>query len=105
MKDEIVKQIKERILDEQRKHSNLDWAHIAALKIYATFLDNQSEWISVEDGLPELNEDVLVYEKDGHCSIYACCFTKILGFKSHSSLADCVTYWQPLPSPPNKDIK
>jgi hypothetical protein len=37
-KERIVEGIKERIISEHKKHSGLlDWAHIAALKIYATY--------------------------------------------------------------------
>jgi hypothetical protein len=37
-KERIVKGIRHRILSEYKKHSqHLDWAEIAALKIYATY--------------------------------------------------------------------
>ena len=32
--EKVIEQIKQRILDEQRKHKDLDWAEIAARKIY-----------------------------------------------------------------------
>ena len=34
--ESVVKMIKERIIEEHRKHPKLDWAAIAANKIYAT---------------------------------------------------------------------
>lgn len=37
-KETIISGIKQRILDEQRKHQNLDWAEIAARKIYSTYI-------------------------------------------------------------------
>jgi len=35
-KEEIIASIKQRILDEYKKHNTIDWAEIAARKIYAT---------------------------------------------------------------------
>lgn len=37
-KEQVIAIIKQRILDEQRKHKTLDWAEIAARKIYSTHL-------------------------------------------------------------------
>lgn len=37
-KEQVIASIKQRILDEQRKHKTLDWAEIAARKIYSTHL-------------------------------------------------------------------
>jgi hypothetical protein len=37
-KEEQIASIKQRILDEHRKHKSLDWAEIAARKIYSTHL-------------------------------------------------------------------
>jgi hypothetical protein len=34
-KEKIIASIKQRILDEHRKHKTLDWAEIAARKIYS----------------------------------------------------------------------
>jgi len=33
-----IAQIKQRILDEHRKHKDIDWAEIAAIKIYDAYL-------------------------------------------------------------------
>ena len=61
-----------------------------------------SEWISVEDGLPDLHEDILAYYE----------FKTINGHTSTSMCEDCivqegrwdtdnnVTHWMPLPEPP-----
>jgi len=38
MKDEIIASIRQRILDEHRKHSELDWARLAATKIYRSHI-------------------------------------------------------------------
>jgi hypothetical protein len=47
-KDRIVKSMAERIRSEYRKHHvSLDWAHIAALKIYGThFAEKPHEWVT-----------------------------------------------------------
>lgn len=55
-------------------------------------------WINVEDRLPTINQRVLGYEDND--IIYATIYTKILGFKSHSSQSDAVKFWQPLPNAP-----
>ena len=36
-KEEIIENIVQRIKDEYKKHKELDWAKIAAHKIYSTF--------------------------------------------------------------------
>ena len=41
-KEKTIVCIKQRILDEHRKHSNLDWAEIAARKIYSSYLNNKN---------------------------------------------------------------
>lgn len=42
-KEEIIQLIKERIEAEYTKHKELDWAGIAARKIYATHLSDQNK--------------------------------------------------------------
>jgi siroheme synthase (precorrin-2 oxidase/ferrochelatase) len=37
-KNEIIQSIKQRIIDEHRKHKNLDWEEIAARKIYDSYV-------------------------------------------------------------------
>ena len=37
-KEDQIASIKQRIIDEYRKHKTLDWAEIAARKIYSTHL-------------------------------------------------------------------
>ena len=41
-KEVIVNQIRQRILDEHRKHEGQDWALIAAHKIYISHMANES---------------------------------------------------------------
>jgi len=68
-----------------------------------TLVDNK--WISVKDKLPENNQTVLVW----FCCLYAeyrICFYFKNSFY-HNSISDknlskYITYWMPLPEPPNK---
>jgi hypothetical protein len=39
--EDKIKEIRQRILDEQRKHPDLDWAQLAAIKIYKTYFESQ----------------------------------------------------------------
>ena len=60
------------------------------------------EWISVDDRLPDLKQEVFVYlsPREAHSSIkmVSTTYTKY-GFERA-----CVTHWMPLPEPP-KEIK
>jgi hypothetical protein len=46
MKEKIIKLIERRIKSEYKKHPDLDWAKIAAIKIYRS-LDNEV-WTNCE---------------------------------------------------------
>lgn len=57
-----------------------------------------SEWISVEDRLPEFNKKVLVYidSKEIHTDEYI-----DRGYAEYFVVwHSCVTHWMPLPEPP-----
>lgn len=42
LKDTLVSKIKQRIESEYRKHPDLDWAFLAAVKIYGSFVEKKS---------------------------------------------------------------
>jgi hypothetical protein len=51
-KEEVIKLIKGRIEDEYRKHPLLDWARIAAGKIYTQwfeYFNNENKDLSLEE--------------------------------------------------------
>ena len=50
-KEQVIASIKQRILDEQKKHKTLDWAEIAARKIYSTHLVKELKLYSFVDYL------------------------------------------------------
>lgn len=68
-----------------------------------------SEWISVDDRLPDIYEEVLVYADSEvrYCKYIANKFV----FEAYSSYGDCddeyfnATHWMPLPSPPEGEYK
>lgn len=65
-----------------------------------TDCQDQDNWISVESETPKVGELVIAYVNDN--VIYITFFTKVLGFKSHSSEKDIVKYWKPLLLPKTK---
>ena len=63
----------------------------------------QSEWISVEDRLPELNKEVLVVWTDGVFGFATRIETKYHEERWNwetAALVETITHWQPLIEPP-----
>ena len=56
--EEQIASIKQRIIDEHRKHKDLDWAEIAARKIYITHLVKEKCNLPVVNNLAKLAEFV-----------------------------------------------
>lgn len=64
-----------------------------------------SEWISIDEQIPEVGECVLLYAIDGNCGVmyarnisdYA---ASCLERDEHDPAWDAVTHWMPLPEPP-----
>lgn len=75
-------------LDEQKTAKNL----------YDAGYRKQSEWISVEDRLPEKNVRVLVYIKSSRS--YTRFDTDRLDDRGFVRWFNDVTHWMPLPEPP-----
>lgn len=59
------------------------------------------DWISVEDSLPELDNDVLVW--DGNFMSVMWIDRDEKKWKSMDSLYHEISYWMPLPKPPSYD--
>lgn len=56
--------------------------------------DSHSQWIPVEDGLPNEKGTYLFHFDDGQ--------TRVEGYFPELHLSKCVTHWMPLPQPPKK---
>ena len=67
----------------------------------------QSEWISVEDKLPELNKEVLVAWTDGVIGfasrIKSECKEERWNWDIAALFDETITHWQPLPEPPKPE--
>lgn len=66
-----------------------------------------SEWISVEDRLPEITDKFIGCDSDG--GVYECCrwcegeiiSTYMMGkYGANAKPTDKITHWMPLPEPP-----
>ena len=66
-----------------------------------------SDWIKVEDKLPDVSEKVLVATKNGNYIVTSMyipkdSYSKILGdkeWRGNSSVKDSITHWMPIISP------
>ena len=73
------------------------------LEIFNTL--QQDNWISVEDRLPEKNEDVLTFHNEGYIDV---CIYEFRADENVFMVTDTcvvlekVTHWQPLQEPPVK---
>lgn len=56
-----------------------------------------TNWISVEDELPESGKEVLVFRDYGDRKII-----EVECWSNKFSILNCATHWMPLPSPPLK---
>lgn len=62
---EIVNAIRERILAEKTKHPDLDWAHLAALKIFTAY----KEKLTTEFKMPEIMTKERMMSLDHYCTV------------------------------------
>ena len=70
------------------------------------------EWMSVENGLPEVGEDVLCFGCDieGNWNFFTGCvsigYCPVSGDFTYLEMYDCsvATHWMPLPEPPTKEL-
>ena len=74
------------------------------------------KWVSVEDRLPELWKNVLVWWPEDGCDECACIGSRMPGFKGPDEIWDVagamttsdeyqdkITHWMPLPAPPGEN--
>ena len=80
--------------------------HTEAEYIADTLLDSDvivQEWVSIEDGLPEDDRDVLAYSSIGEESrIYPACYSNGVWFDCvfNAPATDTTTHWMKMPQPP-----
>lgn len=102
MKEHIDEMTK--VLVDYTKKNHIMASH-AILEDYAEQLYEEGyrkqEWISVDERLPETNEEVLVYSSVG--KIYTACYIRVDGIEFWFENIDGfreITHWMPLPEAP-----
>ena len=102
MKEHIDEMTK--VLVDYTKKNHIMASHVI-LEDYAEQLYNagyrKQEWISVDERLPETNEEVLVYSSVG--KIYTACYIRVDGIEFWFENIDGfreITHWMPLPEGP-----
>jgi hypothetical protein len=58
----------------------------------------QSEWISVDERLPDKQAQYLIVDDEGYMEVAL--WTRQFGWFSHVNRGNKVTHWMPLPEPP-----
>ena len=69
-------------------------------------VDAMPKWISVEDRLPEDDQDVLVCVNKNTIDTGYCSFgydPSVRNWYAYASVSNNVTHWMPLPEPPKED--
>ena len=96
------KQIKgmARDIEQSGMLDNYSRCEVVAEELYDKGYRKQSEWISVEDRLPEKNVRVLVYIKSSRS--YTRFDTDRLDDRGFVRWFNDVTHWMPLPEAPKK---
>lgn len=98
-----------KFIDEATDHQKVaHTAVLAGLLSAITIVKQHSDWVSVDERLPEDDENVLVYSGDKEMFIAWC---GVLGRTWRDSFRDApydelvgisITHWMPLPKPPSE---
>lgn len=103
-KKEAILHIKEHI----EHHKIGEYSHLKlkeALDMAISVLTQPNEWVSVDERLPPVGKNVLVYVYwHEHCGVYMGWsnnygWTVFCGIESRPDMQ--VSHWMPLPAPPN----
>ncbi len=104
---EKINLIAGRIIDEYRKHPDLDWNLIAAKKLYSQWSDyyfkEANQWINVNESLPNENQYVLLYGLGNRMITALFTKGKFMCYELVSEMleeAGNITHWMPLPNKP-----
>lgn len=71
-----------------------------------------SDWVSVEDKLPEVDTMVFIYTTNGKCGISSMyipkdCYGNVLGGKEWrgcAAMKNAITHWQPIVLPKTEQV-
>lgn len=89
--------------DQKFDASDFEWsAHCLQMAGF-----HKTEWISVEERLPEEKMNCLVHYKHAYCDndgYWSIGVSFYDGHKFHIRLAYKITHWMPLPMPPKGDV-
>ena len=99
-KQEQINELRDLIMIGSRL--DVDSATAFAETLYRRGYRKQSEWISVDERLPESDARVLVYMNENRMS-YARIDTDRIVKRGWVRWGDCVTHWMPIPEAPKGD--
>ena len=91
-------------IKENYKEGELLTLHfdIDRLNLLIEFLQS-SEWVSVEERLPEKDSTILCYFKNGRIDVCKYCKVFEMEFVENAvCVTEQITHWMPLPTPPNR---
>lgn len=98
--EEEIDELTTELYEANHKKSVLDYRWLAK-EAYNAGYRKQSEWISVDERLPETNKKVLVCYSNGSMDIAKYIRADGLEFWfEETNFTKTITHWMPLPKPP-----